>query len=168
MGGYLLRDWANLLQTKMNLDKSWKSKRGGMSYIKGVQQFVNFAKENTVGQTQFPCPCQHWKNSKGHIDLDEISLHLLKNGMHQSYVVWKHHGEKARDFGGNIPIMANLIEEPPIEESNFHRLEDLVNDVYNIHTKEAEHSPINVSVTNKECEGDDTIVEPVASFIIYY
>lgn len=129
------------------------SKSGGTSYIEGVKQLVNFVKENAPGLTQCPYPCKHCKNSKGHIDLDKISLHLLKNGMYQSYVVWKHHGERTRS-NKNYTAVTN-----PIEELNFPRLEDLIDDVYNVHTKVAEHVPDDASVRNEDDEGDDSIVD---------
>lgn len=133
----------------MLLDKSWMNKRGTADYIIGVQTFIDFVRKNANGRSCFPCPCTHCKNCRGQMDVDIINLHLLQNGIQQNYVFWRHHGEKENFSEESIPI-SKSIDAQEAENLSNPRLENLINDVYNVHMNEVEFAPDDVDGVENE------------------
>ncbi|XP_026458607.1 uncharacterized protein LOC113359141 [Papaver somniferum] len=76
--------------------KKWmKCPHKSLKYRQGVKSFIEFAKNNGGGSHLFSCPCRRCMNGKGLVVLSEISLHLLKHGMHELYTSWRYHGESS-------------------------------------------------------------------------
>lgn len=82
MSGHINKDWMN------------ESDRGGHLYVKGVDDFLEFASKNNFTQLPtIPCPCVKYRNKMRHILLD-VRKHLVRCGIDTSYTLWALHGEK--------------------------------------------------------------------------
>ncbi|CAM8934203.1 unnamed protein product [Rhodiola kirilowii] len=76
------------------MDKSWlELDRGDSCYVRGLVDFVEFAKQNG-GKTQV-CPCKMCLLVKGRLSLREMFIHLINYGMMKGYKTWTSHGEKS-------------------------------------------------------------------------
>ena len=92
-----------------SIDKEWMTKkdRVGVVYLKGIQDFINFAKKHDVqGLTTLPCPCTICQNRKWWTD-KIVKNHLVRNGIYHKYTVWALHSENSSK---------NLIECLPVEQ----------------------------------------------------
>ncbi|CAM8940254.1 unnamed protein product [Rhodiola kirilowii] len=79
------------------MDKSWThlSDKCDPRFIKGIMDFVNFAKENKPTITMHKCPCRRCRLQHAKLQLDEILTHLFTNGLMQEYTTWTYHGEES-------------------------------------------------------------------------
>ena len=77
------------------LYKEWMGEvnRVGDVYVKGVKDFVKYAKRNLKGE-DISCPCVRCRNCKC-LKWTDVELHLIKWGMQEDYVSWKFHGERS-------------------------------------------------------------------------
>ncbi|KAL9659045.1 hypothetical protein QQ045_018610 [Rhodiola kirilowii] len=73
------------------MDKSWiELERGDSRYIQGLIDFVEFAKQ--TGEKTHLCPCRKCLLVRGRISTNEMVVHLINNGMMNSYTTWTSHG----------------------------------------------------------------------------
>ncbi|CAM8987337.1 unnamed protein product [Rhodiola kirilowii] len=76
------------------MDKSWIGlERGDSRYIQGLIDFVEFAKQ--TGEKTHLCPCRKCLLVRGRISTNEVVVHLINNGMMNSYTTWTSHGERS-------------------------------------------------------------------------
>ncbi|CAM8956312.1 unnamed protein product [Rhodiola kirilowii] len=76
------------------MDKSWIGlERGDSRYIQGLIDFVEFAKQ--IGEKTHLCPCRKCLLVRGRISTNEMVVHLINNGMMNSYTTWTSHGERS-------------------------------------------------------------------------
>ncbi|KAL9666521.1 hypothetical protein QQ045_000855 [Rhodiola kirilowii] len=76
------------------MDKSWMGlEMGDSRYIQGLVDFVAFAKQN--GENTHLCPCRQCLLIRGRISTNEMVVHLINNGMMNSYNTWTSHGERS-------------------------------------------------------------------------
>ena len=121
--------WCRMSQS---INKEWMTEkdRVGVVYLKGIQDFIDFAKKHVQGLTTLPCPCTICRNRKRWID-KIVKNHLVRNGIDQKYTVWALHGENSSK---------KLIECLPVEqEENMEArglgLENLVDSFYGVQDK---------------------------------
>ncbi|KAM7461612.1 hypothetical protein LguiA_029733 [Lonicera macranthoides] len=80
--------------------------------------------------TQIGVVCSHCRNGSGQIDVGDIFVHLMKNGIDEEYIFWCFHGETSGVPLVDQPQLEAISNTPrELEESNFPKLNDLVNDV---------------------------------------
>ncbi|CAM8908372.1 unnamed protein product [Rhodiola kirilowii] len=78
------------------MDKTWMElERSDTRYIRGIVQFVDFAKQN--GGTSHICPCRKCLLIRGRITTKEMFIHLINNGMMNGYHTWTSHGEESAE-----------------------------------------------------------------------
>lgn len=133
------------------MDKSWLNlERGDPRYIYGINYFINFAKDN-VNDATYICPCRRCRLRRGRIILDEVYIHLIRNGMMKDYTIWIFHGE-VDSAPSAYMLREQYIQEMREQEasSNSHvyptmeilhdmfPLEDRTNDVPLDHSSESE------------------------------
>ncbi|KAL9667271.1 hypothetical protein QQ045_001622 [Rhodiola kirilowii] len=76
------------------MDKSWMGlERGDSRYIQGLVDFVESAKQ--IEEKTHLCPCRKCLLVRGRISTNEIVVHLISNGMMNSYITWTSHGERS-------------------------------------------------------------------------
>ena len=75
------------------IDKSWINKpRNTEAYIKGVSEFMKFAKKETQnGFIRCPC-CKCQIDRKKVLPLEEVERHILFKGFYKKYKDWIFHG----------------------------------------------------------------------------
>lgn len=63
-------------------------------FINGVQEFLEFAKQQESYKTslEMRCPCSKCKNCR-HLDIESIREPLHKKGFDTNYYEWVYHGE---------------------------------------------------------------------------
>ncbi|GFS37987.1 potassium transporter family protein [Actinidia rufa] len=88
------------------MDKDWMKMvltvdgRISQSYFDGVSSFIQFARAVIDGQGNIRCPCLKCVNFY-QICPEDVRIHLLQNGIMQSYTIWHEHGEPR--VSDNIP-----------------------------------------------------------------
>ncbi|KAL9665874.1 hypothetical protein QQ045_000195 [Rhodiola kirilowii] len=81
---------------KLTMDKSWmRLERGDSCYIQRLVDFVEFAKQ--IGEKTHLCPCRKYLLVRGRISTNEMVVHLINNGMMNSYNTWTSHDERSID-----------------------------------------------------------------------
>ncbi|XP_049388479.1 uncharacterized protein LOC125852840 [Solanum stenotomum] len=78
------------------MDKTWMRCTDTSSdvYLKGVDNFLQFAFQNSEVEGEIPCPCTQCNNvSNG--SRDEVKEHLILFGIVKGYTRWLQHGEFA-------------------------------------------------------------------------
>lgn len=79
----------------MEIDKSWIHLNfPDEKFIKGVLEFVKFAKANHRNKNVIACPCGHCKNQGPGLDHSTVMLHCFQHGFDTTYRFWFVHGEK--------------------------------------------------------------------------
>ena len=75
-------------------DKSWIqiNNRLDPSYIRGVGEFINFAKHHVDSAGRIRCPCKHCNNCIYKMT-SLVYQDLIRYGMIEEYTRWIHHGE---------------------------------------------------------------------------
>jgi hypothetical protein len=68
----------------------------GNEYIKGVDEFIDFAKQDMLDNIRgnLCCLCKHCKNEKRYCTNDVLRSHLIKHGFMKDYKCWDKHGEE--------------------------------------------------------------------------
>ncbi|CAO2834686.1 unnamed protein product [Amaranthus hypochondriacus] len=79
------------------MDRSWMNHRGindrkEMTYVRGVNSFLEFAFTNKEVDTKLRCPCLKCNLQLFH-DKDTMRIHLVAWGIVRDYHPWVHHGE---------------------------------------------------------------------------
>ncbi|CAM8910972.1 unnamed protein product [Rhodiola kirilowii] len=78
------------------MDKTWMGlERSDTRYIQGINDFVEFAKQN--GGNSHKCPCRRCLMIRGRITTNEMVIHLINNGMMNGYHTWTSHGEESTE-----------------------------------------------------------------------
>ncbi|XP_057461897.1 uncharacterized protein LOC130752117 [Actinidia eriantha] len=100
------------------MDKNWMKMgltadgRTSRPYFDGVSLFIQFARAVIDRQGNIPCPCLKCVNFY-QISLEDVRIHLLQNGIMQSYIVWHEHGE---------PRVSNNVPHPEMRDKQDHDL----------------------------------------------
>ncbi|XP_075089615.1 uncharacterized protein LOC107786374 isoform X4 [Nicotiana tabacum] len=78
------------------MDKTWMRCTDKLSnvYLKGVDDFLQFAFEHTELEGEIPCPCKKC-NNVFHKTRDDVREHLIIFGIVKGYTRWFYHGEFA-------------------------------------------------------------------------
>ena len=78
----------------MSIDKSWIKIPNSLSkeYQKGIDNFIEYAKQYVDDDGLIRCPCRRCHNS-GFISYDTMTYHLRINGFYNDYTKWTYHGE---------------------------------------------------------------------------
>lgn len=77
------------------MDRKWiqnRRLRYKPEYIDGILSFIEVAKQHVNATGRTPCPCVKCLNKK-YQTIPVVQMHLAKNGMLQTYVIWREHGE---------------------------------------------------------------------------
>ncbi|CAN0880472.1 hypothetical protein LINGRAHAP2_LOCUS13670 [Linum grandiflorum] len=110
------------------MDKSWiKEPRYTRQYIEGVEEFLQFAFNNSADGVHIICPCTKC-NMKRFQTRYGVRCHLLAKPFPQGYTVWTRHGEMA----GNVGLVAaELVEvEDHTVTTNLNPMQQLVSDAF--------------------------------------
>ncbi|GFZ06764.1 DEAD-box protein abstrakt [Actinidia rufa] len=100
------------------MDKNWMKMgliadgRISRPYFDGLSLFIQFARAVIDGQGNIPCPCLKCVNFY-QISPEDVRIHLLQNGIMQSYIVWHEHGE---------PRVSDNVPHPEIRDKQDHDL----------------------------------------------
>ncbi|KAH0650428.1 hypothetical protein KY284_030340 [Solanum tuberosum] len=84
------------IKGNLKMDKTWMRCTDTSSdvYLKGVDNFLQFAFQNSEVEREIPCPCTQCNNvSNG--SRDEVKEHLILFGIVKGYTHWLQHGEFA-------------------------------------------------------------------------
>ncbi|XP_035548643.1 uncharacterized protein LOC118349177 [Juglans regia] len=96
--------------------KSWMTMRRSMKeYVDGVNEFLNFASDNTCIDGLIGSPCKKCWLSK-YFKVDMVHDHLIYYGICQGYTIWHAHGEKVNstpNVGTNTPVNDEQSQEGP-------------------------------------------------------
>lgn len=81
-----------------------------LKFREGVQSFIRFTKDTVGADKLFLCPCSKCKlfAARKQYPLEEIHLHLIKNGFLKTYRTLIHHGEQPRTNVVNVNQAPNL------------------------------------------------------------
>lgn len=110
-------------------NKEWmKAARHTVEYVKGIQAFVHFVKENSPGVDWHSCPCSKCRNMNGKTTLINILDDLICNGIDQSYTTWIFHGETFNNRNTNRKDQDSFATHEHVDE--LPRMVDLVNDAF--------------------------------------
>ncbi|XP_057481452.1 uncharacterized protein LOC130768417 isoform X1 [Actinidia eriantha] len=88
------------------MDKDWMKMgltadgRISRPYFDGVSSFIQFARAVVDGQGNIRCPCLKCVNFY-QICPEDVRIHLLQNGIMQTYTIWHEHGEQ--HVSDNVP-----------------------------------------------------------------
>lgn len=70
------------------------SDKSSDAYLKGVDNFLEFAFKHSELEGEIPCPCQKCNNVL-HKSRDELKEHLIIFGIVKGYTLWLYHREFA-------------------------------------------------------------------------
>jgi hypothetical protein len=77
------------------MDRRWVyGKQFTPTYVKGVEEFMNFVSERYPKDTHIRCPCVNCLNQRLRPQ-SEVETHIHIYGMSATYTRWIHHGESA-------------------------------------------------------------------------
>ena len=108
------------------MDRDWiKANRMSKAYEKGVENFLEFAKNNCVDPNEVSCPCANCFNLKNHT-VAEIEDHLYLNGIDQTYTRWIWHGEDPVRSSSQNPAQTNNGVDEIIDDEDNEL--DMIND----------------------------------------
>ena len=78
------------------MDKSWMQLRGRYlpEYVKGVEEFIEFARASVDESNRIRCPCTKCINTN-FMHIDDVRDHLLDldKGMYRKYTQWNYYGD---------------------------------------------------------------------------
>jgi hypothetical protein len=144
------------------MDKSWmKLPRSSREYIRGVMEFVKFAREHESRKDVIVCPCKKCLLGKSWSS-EVVFTHLTSGtGIIEGYTEWIMHGESLVP-----PVQSETIHEAPrrlqVDSIPLHGgssgMQDMLNDVFAMHDVcvEAGGSQVRVEV---EAEAEPVDVE---------
>ncbi|XP_021839292.2 uncharacterized protein [Spinacia oleracea] len=80
------------------MDRKWMlARRTSDEYEKGVEEFITFAIDHAEDASRILCPCINCNNMVRH-NVEDVRIHLVVNGIIQTYKCWIKHGETLEDF----------------------------------------------------------------------
>ncbi|KAG8380003.1 hypothetical protein BUALT_Bualt07G0148400 [Buddleja alternifolia] len=109
------------------MDKSWINEPDTFSeaYIKGVESFLQFAKENGMGSDNLIyCPCRSCNNSRFKT-LEGVKLDLHMNGFTHNYLDWILHGERVHIFSDSENDISDPIDSNTMNTKSTYLNDDL-------------------------------------------
>lgn len=118
------------------MDKNWMHEaKFSSNYIKGVRQFMQFARDNMGVDSKIRCPCRDC-NNVFLLSQSKVEDHLYIKGISLSYKKWIYHGEPsefrlntdANVFRGHDVDVDEVVIEDEEEEDD--RLQHMMGDVY--------------------------------------
>ncbi|KAM3202598.1 hypothetical protein P3L10_030222 [Capsicum annuum] len=110
------------------MDKSWMSCKDRLSYVymKGVENFLQFAFKDKKSDDEIPYSCKTCNNIL-YNTRDEVENHLIFTEIVKSYTRWLHHGEfaaKKQNTSNNEVRQKNVRREQG--EDMFEMINDIV------------------------------------------
>ncbi|KAM3284810.1 hypothetical protein P3S67_023609 [Capsicum chacoense] len=98
------------------MDKSWLNitNRADLRYRDGVDNFLNWAFNQSEVSTIIRCPCKECRNTVFKLRID-VRLHLLNKGFWATYKVWENHGEVLDRVVNSNPPGSEEVEDDGIE-----------------------------------------------------
>ncbi|XP_056690116.1 uncharacterized protein [Spinacia oleracea] len=80
------------------MDRKWMlARRTSDEYEKRVEEFIIFAIDHAEDPSRILCPCINCNNMVRH-NVEDVRIHLVVNGIIQTYKCWIKHGETLEDF----------------------------------------------------------------------
>ncbi|XP_039128928.1 uncharacterized protein LOC120265079 [Dioscorea cayenensis subsp. rotundata] len=144
------------------MDKNWMHKSGlSQEYLDGVEEFLNFAFDNSSEDDKIICPCIKCVNI--HWQIRQIVLeHLVCDGILQGYKCWFFHGErvpsstqKARNTFIGPSSSASHNQTSHLRPDN---MEELLQDAFNMHHVDNDGLPSSSDEFNVEVnDGGETL-----------
>ncbi|KAF9597959.1 hypothetical protein IFM89_023362 [Coptis chinensis] len=105
-------------------NRAWmKAPQASTEYLDGVISFLTFAQKKPGNDGWYCCPCVACRNVNGKKTLHEVSDHLIRLGIDETYTTWTFHGEPLPTSGIKKGI-------PSTSSSATPRMVDLVNDAH--------------------------------------
>ncbi|XP_019264215.1 PREDICTED: uncharacterized protein LOC109241851 [Nicotiana attenuata] len=110
------------------MDKSWLNIKNKYDkrYIKGIDNFLNWAYSQPNVSTVIRCPCKGCRNTEYMLKI-QIRRHLLSNGFWDSYKVWDLHGEVLVRVENSDVINNDEVEDDNAEEDD---ITGMIHDAY--------------------------------------
>ncbi|CAM8914149.1 unnamed protein product [Rhodiola kirilowii] len=116
------------------MDKTWMGlERSDTRYIQGINDFVEFAKQN--GGNSHKCPCRRCLMIRGRITTNEMVIHLINNGMMNGYHTWTSHGEESTEPSSYMLRQQWLVERygetsSCVKNHQSNPTEDIIRDAF--------------------------------------
>ncbi|KAL3533167.1 hypothetical protein ACH5RR_006688 [Cinchona calisaya] len=112
------------------MDRSWMhiADHHSRDYLKGVNDFIEFAKQNMGDESTIPCPCKKCMiSSPG--TLHEVKSHLKHPGIDKSYTFSVHHGECLDDDDDIDDDLGKDVAVDNIDEDNNDDVHQMLDDI---------------------------------------
>ena len=108
------------------MDRSWifKDRRTSKAYKDGVEEFYNLAVNYARDLQSIRCPCKRCGNIRRQ-PIQEIKIHLFRNGMDESYSTWTWHGESVAN---EAPPSSNA-QDSSHQKFDTHSLDDVADTI---------------------------------------
>jgi hypothetical protein len=120
-------------------------------YVRGVNEFLEFAFNNGAINSTIRCLCTRWANGTSWIQ-GMAYAHLINDGICQGYTCWYAHGEQ---FGATSSQATNtpIHREPTYDDSS--EMRDMLHEVFPTHDLELDPglSQCPISEMGEETEG---------------
>ncbi|KAM1211523.1 hypothetical protein ACFX2J_003325 [Malus domestica] len=110
------------------MDRTWiqNPNRCADEYLDGIEDFIDFARTHNSGATRIRCPCRRCNNTLRET-IENVRLHLVRDGMIETYNTWNHHGEQLDNTSSSNAIRVDNVE--PIVDPN-EQVMDIINDAF--------------------------------------
>ncbi|CAM8920468.1 unnamed protein product [Rhodiola kirilowii] len=149
------------------MDKTWiELQRSDTRYIRGIVQFVDFAKQN--GATSHICPCRKCLMIRGRITTKEMFIHLINNVMMNGYHTWTSHGEDSAEPSPYMLRQQWLAERygetssSGVKNHQSNPTEDIIRDAFPFQNMEHEDLQMNMDTKSDTYTGcNRTILETI-------
>ncbi|KAI9127246.1 hypothetical protein K1719_001805 [Acacia pycnantha] len=123
---YLLNEQLKAIKKELGLEtgmnKSWLNikDRGNITYIRGVDHFLEWAFTQHGVTNEIRCPCKKCRNVSFKVKTD-VRADLLIKGFWDSYKLWDLHGEASR-YRSGCETSRRVVENDTYEDENFIRM----------------------------------------------
>ncbi|XP_074300368.1 uncharacterized protein LOC141631622 [Silene latifolia] len=129
------------------LDREWMyerldsdTKKLRLEFVKGVQEFIIYAKQQPEYKSskQIRCPCEKCQN-KVYLVVQEVQKHLSLKGYCDGYYDWVCHGE-------NFPVEERIVEERIVSDNPYR---DMVEDSLRDNIDQIREEALNAEVVDE-------------------
>ncbi|KAI5328423.1 hypothetical protein L3X38_027820 [Prunus dulcis] len=116
-------------------------------YLDGIEDFIEFARRHNPGATRIRCLCRRCNNTLWET-IENVGLHLVRNGIIETYSVWNLHGDQVdHASSSNAPRVDNV--EHIVDPND--QVMGIIQDVFPF------------ASTNINQEGEDDVPTPIDS-----
>ncbi|KAF2310954.1 hypothetical protein GH714_018754 [Hevea brasiliensis] len=92
-------------------------------YLRGVEEFLDYAFKKTGRRGEIRCPCVKCSNTYS-ATREVVGTHLKVYGIIRNYTFWYHHGERVGESESNLESVQQSEDEPSNE------MHDILRDLY--------------------------------------